>query len=78
MADTTFLTLWENVDHDLHKLMNVLKGAICVREFSPSERDTTLGLVYVALDKLEEAQEGLEALREYHQHVEKEKEKAEA
>jgi hypothetical protein len=75
MADPTFLTLWEAVDYDLHKLMNILKGAICVGEYTQHDEETVLGLVYVALEKLEEAQQELEALREYHLHVEKEAKK---
>ena len=36
------------------------------------EKETTLGLIYVALEKVEEAQQQLEALRQYHYTTEKE------
>jgi hypothetical protein len=75
MADNTFSTLWEAVDYDLHKIINILKGAISVGEYSQHDAETVLGLIYVALEKVEEAQEELEALRRYHYTTEKEPEK---
>jgi hypothetical protein len=65
MADITFSTLWENVDYSLHKTINILKGALCVGEYTQHDKETVLGLVYVALEQIEAAQQELEALREY-------------
>jgi hypothetical protein len=72
MTDPTFSSLWETVDYELHKTINILKGAISVGEHAQQDKGTVLGLVYIALEKVEEAQEELEALRKYHYALEKE------
>jgi hypothetical protein len=71
MAEVTFSDVWESADSELHKTIHILKGAIGVGAYTEHDEETVLGLVYVALEKVENARHQLEQLHKCHSAPEK-------
>jgi hypothetical protein len=63
---SAFIDSWETASYSLHKITHILNGALCVSSHVAPINETIDTLVRLALEEVEEAQQELEALRQYY------------
>jgi hypothetical protein len=78
MATPNFTELWAAVDDSLDKITCLLKGAVCLSEYTQHEEETAMSLVNMALERAESFERQLRELNNHYLDLEKETGKFEA